>query len=333
MFGNLIRRVFGSSASASAEELATIERMVAATDARLALLPGYRKALLPGVRVCRDYAAELVRDLPDPLELSLLSFTLDRRLGLFFSSPASLLGMLMRSDALQAFFASPSQGDQALALLLMQRRDSQRYGMATLNGEVRSDVAQTVVSFDHHRMVLPCPSVEVLRASTAERALEVIAGLVAQRLALLAKERSDLESELTRIRLRLTALSHPESLLIDALPDDDPLPRDRAGLLQRQEAAQCRLNEVRSVTTLNGLLELVAHMLSHPQDYFRLQQASLTLDRMGVVRSADEIEEGTRVCMEELLLSPEEPVRRVIVPVSVSRTAMQELARSLQADA
>ncbi|TDR79896.1 hypothetical protein [Paludibacterium purpuratum] len=332
MLSALIHKVFGAASAQSAAEQQAVDRVVAATDARLSLLPGFRKALLPGIRISRDYAASLVRDLPDPLELSLLAFTLDRRLGLFFSSPASLLAMLMRCETLQDFFHTPSQGDEALALLLMQRTDTQRYGLANRDGEIRSDVAQIVVSFDHHRMMMPCPSIDALRQRATDRGLDVITRVIARRLELLAKERSDLESELTRIRLRLTALVRPDAVLIDAMPADDSLPQDREGLLRRQSSAQERLGEVRSVTELSGLLELVAHMLSHPQDYFRLEQETLKLDRMGVLQAEASDDDCTQVCMEELHLSPGEPVRRVILPVRVCRAALAELTQFVSSE-
>jgi len=241
MLGGLIRKVFQTGAVPSADEAQAIDRVVAATDARLALLPGFRKALLPGVRISRDYVASLVRDWPAPMALSLLSFTLDRRIGLFFSSPASLRAALARSESLLAFFHTPSLGDEAVALLVMQRTDTQRYGLESHNGELRGDVPQVVVSFDHQRVVLPAASWDALRAQAVLRGQDMIAHVIARRLSLLTQERSELESELTRIRLRLASLAHPEALLIDAMPADDPLPHDQAGLLARQAAAQTRL--------------------------------------------------------------------------------------------
>jgi hypothetical protein len=166
-----------------------------------------------------------------------------------------------------------------------------------------------------------------LREQATLRGLDVMTNVIARRLALLSKERSDLDSELTRIRLRLAALAHPDSLLIDAMPDNDPLPRDREALLQRQAAAQERLDEVRNATELSGLLDLVAHMLLHPQDYFRLDKETLRLDRMGVLLPAASDEEATSVCMEELWLSPGQAVRQVVLPVRICRSALEALLR------
>jgi len=311
--------------------MAILDRIVASTDPRLSLLPGYRKALVPGVRTSLDYVAGLSSALSESLDLSLLSFTLDRRLGLFFSSPASLLALLRRSEPLQSFFLSASNGEQAYALLIMQRTDTQRYGLADEPGGLRADVAQTVVSFDHHRVVLPCMSMADLQQEVRQRGIDVLARVIAIRLEHLNQERQALESERLRIKLRLSALAHPESPVIDAMQDDGNLPTGKDALEARQLALQGRLDELRSMTELAGLLEMVAHILEHPRDYFRIEEEVLNLDRMGVLQTDAERDGVTRLSMEEILLGHDEVQRRVVLPVRVSRAAISELERCVEA--
>jgi hypothetical protein len=327
MLGDLIRRFFSAGPGGSDILPQTIDRLVAATDSRLSLLPGYRKVLAPGMRTSLAYVQSLSQKLPDSLDLSLLSFTLDRRLGLFFSSPSSLLSLLKKNQPLHEFFLAASNGPDAYALLMMQRTDSLRYGMAQQDGELRADVAQTVVSFDQHRLILPCPSMAALRQRSPERGLDVLTRVIARRLALLDRERLALDCELTRISLRLSALSHPQRVLIDAMPVDDSLPKGREALLARQQVLTQRLGEVKSVTELSGLLELVAHMLEHPEDYLRLELSVLNLDRMGVVQREEAGSDATQLCVEDMLMGPDEPVQRVELPVHVSLDAIAELER------
>lgn len=331
MLGDLIRRLFGASPGVKDDLPGIIDRVVAATDSRLALLPGYRKALTPGMRTTLAYVEALSQKLPDALELSLLSFTLDRRLGLFFSSPSSLLCLLQKNQSLQTFFQSASNGDDAYALLMMQRTDSMRYGVASQDGEIRSDVEQTVVSFDHHRLLMPCPSLDVLRQRSPERGLELLTRVIARRLALLDRERVALDYELTRIRLRLIAVSNPGRVMIDAMPADDSLPQEPGALLALQQKCNLRMQELKRVTELGGLLELVSHMLEHPQDYLHVELSALNLDRMGILQGANAEPDVTRVCVEEIMLGPDEPVHRVVLPVHVSRVAIAELERCVSA--
>lgn len=321
-----IRKVLGRVPAHDAQEVSQVlDRVVASTDPRLSLLPGYRKVLTPGIRASLDYVARLSAALPEPLDLSRLSFTLDRRLGLFFSSPASLLALLRRSDPLRSFFLSASNGEQAYALLLMRRTDAHRFGMSNEKGALRADVAQTVVSFDHHRVVLPCPSMQALCEQVRQRGIDVLSRVIAVRIEHLNQERQDLDSELMRIRLRLSALAHPESLVIDAMQADDSLPAGKAELEARQSALQHRLDEVRGMTELSGLLDMVAHILERPGDYFRIEQEVLSIDRMGVVQTDPDHDGVTRLCMEEVLLGHDTVQRRVVLPVRIARQAMAEL--------
>ncbi|OFV61677.1 hypothetical protein BFX04_13785 [Mammaliicoccus sciuri] len=59
------------------------------------------------------------------------------------------------SAALADFFLSASKGDDAWAMMSMSRSETARFGMTEHNGEIRSDVAQLVVSFDQHRLYGP----------------------------------------------------------------------------------------------------------------------------------------------------------------------------------
>jgi len=250
LFDKLLRR----APAGSDDLLQLVERAVVATYPRLSLLPGYRKALTPCMRSAMSYIHGMLQHLPDPLELSLLSFTLDRRLGLFFSSPSSLLSLLQQDPVLLDFFRSASQGDDVYALLLMERTDSLRFGMANQDGEIRADVAQTVVSFDHHRLALACASMAELRAQLPERALELLLQVISHRLALLERERSDLECELTQVKMHLSALANPGLVLVNAMPAEEALPQGRQALLLRQDVLQKRLSELKASGELSAAL-------------------------------------------------------------------------------
>jgi len=332
MLGAMLSRMLGRGQGRDELLPLAIDRVVAATDARLALLPGYRKALTPGMKISLAYVESLTDQFQDDLDLSLRAFTLDRRLGLFFSSPASLLALLRKNQPLQDFFHSASNGEDAYALLLMQRSHSLRFGVANQDGAIISDVAQTVVSFDHHRLMLPCPSREALRLSSPRRGLDLLATVIARRLALLEQERSGAERDLARIRMRLSVLANPGSVLIDAMAPDETLPQGREALLQRQSELQQRLVELRSLAELSGILEQVSQMLAHPQEYLRVEPLALYLDRMGVVQEGAAAQEATMVSVEEVQLGPGHAVRRVVLPVHVSLDAIRELEQCVAAD-
>lgn len=132
----------------------------------------------------------------------LRGFAQDPRLGLLFSGPASLLSCLRQSEPLRNFFLSASQGDEAWALLSMARSETGRLGVA-MEGELRREVPQQVVSFDGHRLAMPCASRELLLESSARRSQEMLTTVIARRLSLLEQLRQTLDNEMSRLQLRV----------------------------------------------------------------------------------------------------------------------------------
>ncbi len=306
-----------------------LEKVVDRTDPRLRLLPGYARALRAGVRQSLTFSAGLGERLDTPLPLSLRSFTTERRLGLFFSSPASLLAVLERSEPLQQFFRSPSLGGEAHALLLMQRSENLRFGCVERNGEVINDVAHTVVSFDHHRIILPCPSRAALLEALPMRGLEVLLAIANRHLVSEEQLRAELEGELMRVEMKLATLPGSGALLAGTLPSDSHhLPDTLPALKRMREELQGRIAQLRQMTELTGVLKTVCHILEHPADYFRVSPARLMLDRMGVLQSEPaDAADATEVTLEEVVLGHGKPMSRAVVPVVIHYDELMELRR------
>jgi hypothetical protein len=307
------------------EQAALIEQLIDTCDRRLRLLPGYQDALAPGMRVSQTYLSSLMSQLPPVLELSLPSFSRDPRLGLLFSGPASLLELLESSETLREFFLSASNGDEAWALLAMQRSETGRFGVAMENGELRSDVAQVVVSFDGHRLMVPSPSQEAFLQRSGAHALDVLSAVIARRLSLMEQSRQLLESEQARLQLRLLALQSEGCTVVDGQADDD-LPDSVAGVDARLAELKPQLAELRSHAGLEGMLDVVRQVLERPEDYFCVQTVTLRLNRMGIKVEGDD-EGATDLMLEEVVLGKLQPIRRALVPVRVRRGDIAELRR------
>ena len=306
--------------------LAELDKVIEAVEPRLRLLPSYPRVLLRGMARTLDFAEQLTQNLPEPLELSWRGFTTDRRLGMFFSSPASLLDLLHTSAELDEFFARPGNGDSAFCLLIMHRSDNHRLGMTSQNGEVRAEVPQVVVSFDHHRLTLPSISLEQFTPLLAARGVERLTSVIARRLRDKEAKRVALESELLRVDLRLKTLGAPGQLVVDAMADQGPaLPDSPQALQQHFDAVRAELAALKPQLSLDGMLRDVRQILEHPADYFSSSRVTLNLDRMGVLQPDDEEGNGNPICFEEVVLGEVPPVRRVVVPVRVSRQAIREL--------
>lgn len=332
MFGNILRH-FSDAAPSSRQSktlaLQAIEQLVDKIDARLRLVPSYQKAMLPSVRLSLDYIRSLPGLVQDPLELSLAAFRQDSRLGLFFASPGSLLALLRGSPELQDYFGSPSSADAAYAVLLMNRSEKRRFGTADENGTLRGDVAQTVVSFDNHRLVLPSPSPEALRDISSERSMDVLGAVIARRLQMMEMTRLSLDVELTRIELKLSCLSTPGTVLIDAMEADGPvLPDNRGELEARRAEVKLCLSELRPLATPDGLLAALVDMLGRPADFVRMSLSTLYLNRFGVKLSESAGDAATELCFEEVELGAGVVEHRAVVPVWTTRQALSELDRA-----
>ncbi|WP_051229288.1 hypothetical protein [Paludibacterium yongneupense] len=332
MFGNLLRH-FGESSPSARQSKAlaqqAIEQLVDKIDPRLRLVPVYQKALLPAVKLSLDYIKSLPGAMQNPLDLSLSAFRQDSRLGLFFASPGSLLALLRGSPELQEYFASPSSSDTVFALLLMKRSETQRFGIADENGTLRGDVAQTVVSFDNHKLVFPSLSLEALLGTSSERSMDVLGDVIARRLQLLEMTRLSLDVELTRIELKLSCLTTPGTVLIDAMEADGPVLPDSRGELEarRAEVKMC-LSELRPLATPDGLLAALVDMLNRPADFVRMSLSTLYLSRFGIKLNEAAGEAATELCFEEVELGAGVVEHRAVVPVRTSRQALAELEQA-----
>jgi hypothetical protein len=318
-----------ASRQKKADLLHAIETVIAGCDGRLRLLPGYQQRLLPGTRRTLDYLAGLPWQRIAPLELSLRSFATDRRLGLLFSSPLSLLLCLKGSAPLQSFFLSASQGDEAWAIMSMSRSENVRFGMVEHNGEVRTDVAQQVVSFDQHRLIDPSATPEDLQQSTRHHGLTVLVAVIDRRIKLLQQMRLDLQTELEQLQLKLATFGQEGRVVIDATGGSGTLaslqPADAQALRQREAEVQLQLQPLARLAELDGILDVVREVLEQPEGFFRVEAQTICLNRMGVLHDRVDADDVTALSYEQVILGQLQPISRVLMPVHVQRQHLQEL--------
>ncbi|MGC0151746.1 hypothetical protein ACPRNU_04730 [Chromobacterium vaccinii] len=327
MFEHVLRRLgLDAGSRRQAKALAAqVEQLIDGCDRRLRLLPDYQRALAPGLRVSQDYLSGLLEQLPPPLRLS-LPFSRDPRLGLLFSGPSSLLQLLDGSAELREFFLSASNGDEVWALLSMQRSETRRFGAALEGGELRNDVAQVVVSFDGHRLMMPSVSDEALLRQSGAHALDVLCAVIARHLGEREQARQLAEVEQTRLMLRRRALGADDCTVIDGGGDCGDLPDTLSGVDARLAELAPRLAALREDACLEGMLRQVRRILERPADYFSLRAVTLHLNRMGV--QAEPGGDGVaELRLKEVVLGREQSVRRALLPVRIRRDDIAELRR------
>lgn len=309
---SLLRQFFGLSTTEvvlNDEEKAVLEIFIKEVDPKFTLVSDYEKQLSRGIRHLVEHARILAQSLRDPCELSLRQFTQNPRLGLFFSSPLSLLQTLQSSSALRDYFIQPSSADTAYALLVMRCSEKARFGVGEQDGITRSDVMQRVVSFDQHRIVLACGSQTDFLQAMTQRAIYLQCRAVAARLLAQDSQRAQLLAGATElgIKLRMAEQSHHP----DAVP-----------LKQAMEESQAQLQALEAGANLDSRLQCAASFLNEPDCLLCIASLSYCLNRMGVVQEA-----GSCIDFEEATFfgSDQMPERRVVQPVLIPRNAIHSL--------
>ena len=298
------------------------QTLVQVAEPKIELLPGWRDRLKTGVVHSRAYAETLAGSLAPALDLSPQGYNVDRRVGLLFATPDVLLGVLDGSKALREYFLHASHGDEAYALLVMQCYQKRHFGSALRNGQLLDDVAQTVVSFGGHRLVGICNSEPGLREEAVQRAFHALAAVAAWRIALQVGRLQSLSTEKTQVELKLATLAG-KAVVVDATPGNERLPDSRSELLAYLAEIDQELAELAPIATLEGKLEAVKRVSNAPEQYLAVRNEQLLLDRMGVVRSPGDGEDGIALSMETVTFGRIEPMERVIVPVRITRQALK----------
>ncbi|MCW3479072.1 hypothetical protein OL229_05785 [Neisseriaceae bacterium JH1-16] len=330
---SLLRRLglIRPSIKNAAEVRAAIDPFIQAIDPKLGLLSNYRKVLLEPLSRLLSYADTFTTHIPEPLELSLRHFTMDSRLGMFFSSPASLLAAIDNSASLSEFFAQPRLGDEAFALLVMQRSEKSRFGMGNdHNGSLCADVLQTVVSFDAHRLVLAEPTQEAFALALRKRGVKLLTEVVASKLAEQDRRRQQLEADRQRLSLKVDALRRTgQCIVIDGTQNGDEKDCDLATLEAKLIKVEDELAPLKATVELPSRLAEVAEWVGEPERLLSVNRASLHLDRMGIVQEEESASAQNLLCFEEVEAGQATPERRVVVPVRVTRDAIRELEASV----
>jgi len=325
---SLLRRLglIGSSIENADEVNAVLDPLVHAIDPKLSLLSNCRKTMEMPLSRLLSYANSFATLMPEPLELSLRHFTMDPRLGMFFYSPASLLATIDDSEALTEFFKQPQQGDEAYALLVMVRSKKARLGMVNDNGKLQADVLQTVVSFDAHRLTLAEPTPEAFAKALRMRGIQLLTEIVASKLAAQDRHRLQLEVDHQRLALKVDALRRTgQCIVIAGTENGDKESCDLESLSANLAAVESELAQLKTKAVLPNRLAEVADLIEKPEQLLGVNRASLHLDRMGIIQEGENASAENLLCFEEIELSQNVPVHRVIVPVRVTREAIREL--------
>jgi len=276
-----LERLFGARAGARREADAadrSVERIVRATDRRLALVRGYRERLRAPVAVASRDLREAIRAIPGPAEVSPQSWVRDETVRALFATGSDAVTAACGDAGVGDFFALRPAGDcfGLLALRVVERRVL----APSLEGEiVQAEVARTTVSFSEPAILAPGPTETALREELLQRALEYLALRALARVAEVSARKRELEQERALLQAQLQ-VARRRGAGLGALDEPPAAPAGIAALTRDLEHTTRELEKAASRELLPALLDELHAVLGHPREHLTFSHCALTLDAM-----------------------------------------------------
>jgi hypothetical protein len=284
---SVLARLFGSSAAraeaARAAALAdpVIDRLVEATDHRLAYVKGYRETLRAPVLAARERLRALIALIPGPTLVSERSWGQDPTVRALFAHAGDTSAAFSADPGVEAFFRAHPASDCFCLLGLLQ--SERRVLAAALYGEsVQAEVARTTVSFGEPQVLAPAAGEAAVREELVLRALEYLAlraleGVGAQR-----ARRRELEKDRALLQAQLQ-LAERRGRGLGGMAGAAGAPgnaRERAEIERELERTVSVLEQSASRNLVGALLEDLLAVLARPEDHLGVEPCTLCLDPM-----------------------------------------------------
>ncbi|HKT96774.1 MAG TPA: hypothetical protein VJS30_09590 [Paraburkholderia sp.] len=264
----------------TAQTRALVERLIVLSPS-LKLARDYRERLGPALAQSIAYVHDIVERLPPAREASAANWLADPYIHAFFAAPDEVAHVLSRSPELHAWFESHPLARETWGVLGMAMIERRGFGVEQHGDQVRTDVAQTTLSFDDHQVRVCGESEADLRGQIVQRVVEQIA----------------LEG--------LAQIGADESRR-DALEQERALLRTRRQLLTRQGAGTQKMVGERAIANAAELAQLQAQIEANEQALAALGLKTDALEHeMGVICEVlAHPAQHANVEMEHVRLSP-----------------------------
>jgi hypothetical protein len=275
-----------------------VEHVVDKLGGRLRIVPKYARVLEGPIAAALRHVDELAESIPGPLLCSRPMFAQDPYVNAFFVSPQHIQEVFSESEEVRQLFDDNPLASECWALLCMRMRETEKPGVALVDGDVRHDVMQTSVSFGDHQVISPGADEHLARCALK---CCMFSDLLAQirKQATEAKLRNDdLENRLNLSKARLRRLSQK----------GDDLDGQQARLVAEIEDLEQQLaGQEPRLRTVNDQLDFVADALSRPAALLRTDRCALRLNRLSVKLACDDGEAGHDLQLSTLHVGPHSP--------------------------
>ncbi len=229
--------------------------------------PGEYGAALHGAL---GYLDQLIEQLPPAIALNSSQFGSNPLVRALFASPAELEQTLRLSIAMRDYRPSVPGRQTLYALMGVRWERKLQFGMAQHNGIIQSDVPQQAINFKDHTFTLPAASEAEARELIYRHFVERLSSQVKGRLVALKQQR---ESHYLEIKRLESSLRH------------NPQQPEAASQLEQLKHEWSELNEQ---LENNRHIEPYREVMGAPEQALRLTPYELSIDKMGIERSAGE---------------------------------------------
>jgi len=282
----VLNRIFASKAEreqrAREAKLAdpVIERLVAATDRRLALVEGYRERLRAPVVAAHEHVTAMIARIPGPIEVSPAAWSGDERLRPLFSHAVDAAAAYSEDESVRAFFAANPARD-CFGMLALQQAERRVLTTVQHGESMQAEVARTTVSFSEPQILAPAADEVAVRTELVARALEYLALRAMEGVGAMRAGKHELEQERALLRAQLAlaerrgaglgavASSHASA----AVPSRAEIENDLARTVGELEQAASR-------NLLPALLDELLAALSRLEEHLTIEPCALALDAM-----------------------------------------------------
>lgn len=269
---------------------AAVARVIGSIDPRLQFLDDAAARLCPAVTHALEYADQVVACIPPRVEMTPLDWSRSPVLRAVFARPVEVAETLTASVDLQDFLASPAAAglDRIFCMVAATRVEQNVLGVALDGGQLRQDVPQTTVSFQHFRLFAFAADEAALFRRIHELVLEGLVMAALQNIAAHQRQSDKLsfDHHLLQNRLSLLERSRPG---LDALECHSWRGRDLDGLRRQLADNEAALAERNGAGAgLETTLAKVIETLQSAEQVIHAQRLSLRVNAMNILVDADE---------------------------------------------
>jgi hypothetical protein len=282
----LLTNLFGKQDMPDSPQLETaIEHAVSAVEPLLKQTGGYPDRYRQPVSVALAYAKQLASSLPGPVLIDRDAYARDALVHVLFPDVNAISDAIASSLAMQEYLRKPPAGNEFYALMGMRRVDKKFMGMEMAGTTLQQGVVQQATYFISHTLENPSPDEALAREMIATRFFHNLVGKVKARIEQRRQSKETLTTE-------TNALMSRQRLVNDI---------ERSANEERVTKLENGLQSVIESLEPEHFLADFEAVLLHPEEYLRLNQTLITLDSMGIRRTADDTVRGKEFMLSELI--------------------------------